>query len=93
MTGAGDGPDAAALSVAPRPLNDPTAVQELAPAAAFHIAKFGSESGVMPDLLGILNDDQLWQTVYYAWALRTDADRVAAGATLYACLLYTSRCV
>lgn len=83
MTGAGDGPDAATLSTAPQPLNDATAMQELSPAAAFHIAKFGSESGEMPDQLGLLNDGQLWQTVYYAWSLRTTADRVAAGAALY----------
>ena len=52
MTGAGDGPDAATLSTAPQPLNDATAMQELSPAAAFHIDKIGSESVELPDQRG-----------------------------------------
>lgn len=84
MSGAGDGPQVATLSVAPQPLDDQAALQELAPAAAFHAVKYGSASGAMPALQSTLNDTQLWHAVFYAWSLHTDADRVAAGAAHYA---------
>ncbi|HRA68777.1 MAG TPA: c-type cytochrome, partial [Caldilinea sp.] len=83
MSGAGDGPQVATLSVAPQSLDDQAALQELAPAAAFHAVKYGSASGAMPALQSTLNDTQLWHAVFYAWSLHTDADRVAAGAALH----------
>lgn len=84
LTGAGDGAQAATLSVAPQPLDDPVRMAALAPAEAFHITKFGSASGAMPALQDFLSDDQLWHAVAFAWSLHTDAGSLAAGAARYA---------
>ena len=61
--GAGDGAQAATLAISPKRLDDAVAMRELAPAAAFHQAKYGSESGVMPAFAAFLNDQQIWQAL------------------------------
>ncbi|MCB0134804.1 MAG: cytochrome c, partial [Caldilineaceae bacterium] len=66
--GAGDGPQAATLDVSPKRLDDAVAMREIAPAAAFHQAKYGSESGAMPAFSIFLNDEQIWQALAYAWS-------------------------
>ncbi len=82
--GAGDGPQAASLDVSPKRLDDAAAMREIAPAAAFHQAKYGSETGAMPAFSAFLNDEQIWQALAYAWSLHTSEDTVTAGGELYA---------
>ncbi|MCB0039565.1 MAG: c-type cytochrome, partial [Caldilinea sp.] len=82
--GAGDGPQAATLDVSPKRLDDAVAMREIAPAAAFHQAKYGSESGAMPAFSIFLNDEQIWQALAYAWSLHTSEEIVTAGSELYA---------
>ncbi|MCB0055261.1 MAG: c-type cytochrome, partial [Caldilinea sp.] len=82
--GAGDGPQAAALDVSPKRLDDAAAMREIAPAAAFHQAKYGSETGAMPAFSAFLSDEQIWQALAYAWSLHTSEEIVTAGSELYA---------
>ena len=82
--GAGDGAQAATLAISPKRLDDAVAMRELAPAAAFHQAKYGSESGVMPAFAAFLNDQQIWQALAYAWSLHTSEELTTRGGELYA---------
>jgi len=82
--GAGDGPQAAALDVSPKRLDDAVAMHELAPAVSFHQAKYGSESGAMPAFSTFLNDEQIWQVLAYTWSLHTSEQNVKVGSELYA---------
>ena len=83
-TGLGDGPTAASMPYSPTAFADPNAVWALSPAELFHTAKFGRIERLMPPWQNQLSDDEIWQTVMYAWSLHTNADAVASGQTLYA---------
>jgi len=84
LQGVGDGAQAAALPVSPKRLDDASAMRRLAPAAAFHQAKYGSESGAMPAFSTVLDDEQIWQAIAYTWSLHTSEESVTAGSELYA---------
>lgn len=81
--GEGDGPTAAQLPAPPPSFTDPQTVWEQSPADYFHITKYGRIDNLMPPWQNQLTDEQIWQAVYYAWSLHTDAETVASGQALY----------
>jgi mono/diheme cytochrome c family protein len=81
--GLGDGPTAASLPSPPTVFADPAAIWHRSPAELFHTTKFGRIEALMPPWQNRLTDEQIWQTVAYAWSLHTDPDFVAAGEMLY----------
>lgn len=83
-TGAGDGPTAASLPSPPTAFADPASVWSLSPAELFHTTKFGRIEQLMPPWQNRLSDEEIWQTVMYAWSLHTNETEVAGGQTLYA---------
>ncbi|MBX3000827.1 MAG: c-type cytochrome, partial [Caldilineaceae bacterium] len=84
VQGGGDGPATAQMPVVPTAFADPAAVWELSPAELFYVTKFGRLEKMMPPWLNRMNDDEIWQTVYYAWDLHTSEADVSAGQVLYA---------
>jgi mono/diheme cytochrome c family protein len=84
VTGGGDGPTAPSLPYSPTQFADLAAVWALSPAEMFHTTKFGRIERLMPPWQSQLSDDEIWQTVMYAWSLHTDPIFVAGGQTLYA---------
>ena len=82
-SGMGDGPTAKDLPSPPTKFADPNAIFEKSPAQLFHTAKFGRLEKLMPPWQNKLNDDQIWQTIAYAWSLHTDATYVNEGRDLY----------
>jgi len=83
-TGLADGPTAADLPGPATAFADPGALQALSPAMLFHTTKFGRLEKLMPPWANQLTDDEIWNTVAYAWSLHTSAAESEAGATLYA---------
>ncbi|MEZ4869627.1 MAG: c-type cytochrome [Caldilineaceae bacterium] len=81
--GMGDGPTAAQLPGPPTAFADSEAIWALSPAQLFHTTKFGRIEKLMPPWSNRLNDEQIWQTVAYAWSLHTTQKDVEAGAELY----------
>lgn len=63
---------------------DPEALWDRSPAELFYVTKFGRIEKLMPPWRNSLDDEQIWQTVYFAWDLRTSDMEAAAGAELYA---------
>ncbi len=82
--GQSDGPTSASLPAAPPPFADQATIWAYSPAEYFHITKYGRIQNLMPPWANQLNDDQIWQAVYYAWSLHTDQATVQQGETLYA---------
>ena len=84
ITGEGGGPASIGTPMEPTIFAEPQAIWERSPAELLHTTKFGRIEKLMPPWRNNLNDDQIWQVVYYAWDLHTDEEEVAAGAALYA---------
>ena len=84
VNGLGDGPTSASLPFSPTVFADPEAVWGSSPAELFHTTKFGRIERLMPPWRNQLSDEEIWQTVAYAWSLHTNADEVAAGQARYA---------
>lgn len=82
--GNSDGPVVPQLPAPPPPLADGNTLWERSPAEYFHITKFGRIQNLMPPWGNQLNDEQIWQAVYYAWSLHTDGQNVATGEDLVA---------
>lgn len=82
--GNSDGPTSASLPAPPPLFSDPATVWSRSPAEYFHITKFGNIQNLMPPWGNRLNDEQIWQAVYYAWSLHTSEETVQQGAELYA---------
>ncbi len=82
--GHSDGPTSASLPAAPPPFADQATIWARSPAEYFHITKYGRIEALMPPWENRLDDDQIWQAVYYAWSLHTDQSIVQQGETLYA---------
>ena len=68
----------------PTAFSDPEAVWERSPAELFYVTKFGRIEKLMPPWHNSLNDEQIWQAVYYAWNLHTGETELSSGAELYA---------
>jgi len=83
-SGQGDGPTAESLPAPPTAFADPDASWQKSPAQWFHTTKFGRRENLMPPWQNQMSDEQIWQTVMYAWSLHTAAGAVDAGAELYA---------
>jgi mono/diheme cytochrome c family protein len=81
--GMGDGPTAADLPGPATAFADPAAIWELSPSQLFHTTKFGRIQNLMPPWGNELTDEEIWQTVAYAWSLHTTARETASGAELY----------
>ena len=58
----------------PTVFSDPPAVWTLSPAELFYATKFGRIEKLMPPWRNSLDDEQIWQVVYYAW-ICTPAER------------------
>lgn len=82
--GNSDGPTVPSLPAPPPRFNDPTAVWERSPAEYFHTTKYGRIQNLMPPWGNRLEDEQIWQVVYYAWSLHTDQVTVERGGEIYA---------
>ena len=82
--GGGDGPARAGAAMDPTVFADPAALWERSPAELFFVTKFGRIEKLMPPWQNSMGDEQIWQTVFFAWDLGADAALAAAGERLYA---------
>ena len=82
--GLGDGPTVPDLPGPPTVFADGNAIWSLSPAMFFHTTKFGRLEKGMPPWSRRLSDDEIWNTVAYAWSLHTTEAEVAQGEVLYA---------
>lgn len=80
----GDGPTAADLPDPATAFADRAAVWERSPSMLFHTTKYGRLEKLMPPWSNRLTDDEIWETVAYAWSLHTREGETAAGSALYA---------
>ena len=84
VSGDGDGPAGVGAAMDPTVFSDPQAIWDRSPAELFYITKFGRIENLMPPWQNSLNDEQIWQAVYYAWNLHAGEPEISAGAELYA---------
>lgn len=82
--GMGNGPTAADLPDPATAFADRTAIWERSPSMLFHTTKFGRLEKLMPPWSNRLTDDEIWDTVAYAWSLHTRESETTAGSALYA---------
>ena len=82
-TGGGDGPSASGLNFPPTAFSDYEAVKDLAPADWFDVTKNGRMQRMMPPWSNRLSDQEIWDTVAYAWTLHTSAAQVEMGKAVY----------
>ncbi len=82
-TGGGDGPSASGLSFPPTAFSDPEAVSELAPTDWFDVTKNGRMERMMPPWSNRLSDQEIWDTVAYAWSLHTSRAQIEMGKAVY----------
>ncbi|MFN8465416.1 MAG: c-type cytochrome [Caldilineaceae bacterium] len=81
--GLGNGPSAAKLSGPPTAFADPTVMNSVSPAQMFFTTKFGRMQKMMPPWRQSLDDNQIWNTVAFAWSLHSQQKAVEAGKELY----------
>jgi len=81
--GRGDGPTAASLPGPATAFAERSTVWERSPAMLFYTTKFGRLEKLMPPWSNRLTDDEIWNTVAYAWSLHTSESEIATGAALY----------
>jgi mono/diheme cytochrome c family protein len=81
--GKGDGPTAAGLDVKPTAFADYAAIADLPLTEWFGVAKNGRMDRMMPPWGQRLNDQQIWDTVGYAWTLHTSPAQVEMGKAVY----------
>ncbi len=82
-TGQGDGPSASGLSVPPARLGDVQLAASKSLAEWFDITKNGNMQRMMPPWKERLTDQEIWDTVAYAWTLHTSAGEVELGRQVY----------
>jgi mono/diheme cytochrome c family protein len=82
-TGKGDGPSAQGLSAPPTAFADYAAIADLSPAQWFDVTKNGRMDRMMPPWGKRLTDQQIWDTVGYAWTLHTSQAQVGMGKAVY----------
>jgi mono/diheme cytochrome c family protein len=82
-TGAGDGPSASSLDFPPTALGDAAAISDLSPQDWFDVTKNGRIERMMPPWSRRLTDQQIWDTVGYAWSLHTSRAQVDMGKAVY----------
>lgn len=81
--GKGDGPSASGLSVPPTALADDSKIAARSFVELFEITKNGNMQRMMPPWGGRLTDQEIWDTVGYAWSLHTSRDEVDQGRVVY----------
>ena len=82
-TGKGDGPSASGLSVPPTALGDDDKIAARSFVELFDITKNGNMQRMMPPWGGRLTDQEIWDTVGYAWSLHTSREEVDQGRVVY----------
>ncbi len=82
-TGLGDGPSAAGLGVPPTALGRYEAIAGKTWQELFNITKNGNMQRMMPPWKNQLSDQQIWDTVAYAWSLHTSSAEIEQGRALY----------
>ncbi len=82
-TGQGDGPSASGLGVSPARLGDAQFAAGRSLAEWFDIARNGNMQRMMPPWKDRLTDQEIWDTVAYAWTLHTSPDEIALGQRVY----------
>ncbi len=81
--GLGNGPSAAGLGVPPTALGRYEAIAGKTWQELFAITKNGNMQRMMPPWKNQLSDQEIWDTVAYAWRLHTASAEVEQGQTLY----------
>jgi cytochrome c-type biogenesis protein CcmI len=82
-TGKGDGVSAKGLSVQPAAFSDPAVLANLSPLEWFDVTRNGRMGRMMPPWANRLTDQQIWDTVGYAWTLHTSEAQVQMGRAVY----------
>ncbi len=82
-TGKGDGPSAAGLGRTPAALGDYKAIAAKSLQELFDVTKNGRMQQMMPPWKNQLSDQEIWNTVAYAWSLHTSREEVDQGKTVY----------
>ena len=82
-SGGGDGPSAAGLNFPPTALSDYEAIADLAPAQWFEVTQNGRIERMMPPWRNRLSDQEIWDTVGYAWSLHTSRAQIEMGQAVY----------
>lgn len=83
-TGQGDGSSASGLSVPPTALGKYDVIAARSFSELFEITKNGNMQRMMPPWADRLSDQEIWDTVAYAWSLHTSAQEIETGADIYA---------
>ena len=83
QAGMGDGPVAADSPDVPTAFADPDAVWQNSPAQLFHTTKFGRIENTMPPWRNQMTDNEIWDTVAFAWSLHTSQVDIADGEVIY----------
>jgi mono/diheme cytochrome c family protein len=82
-TGAGDGPSAQGLSASPTAFAEYAAIADSSLADWFEVTKNGRMDRMMPPWGQRLTDQQIWDTIGYAWTLHTSQAQVGMGRAVY----------
>jgi mono/diheme cytochrome c family protein len=82
-SGKGDGPSAQGLGVPPAVFADYDAIADLPLSDWFDVTKNGRMDRMMPPWGARLTDQQIWDTVAYAWTLHTSPAQAAMGKAVY----------
>ena len=83
-TGKGDGPTAASMEFTPADFTNPEVARNREPAQMFVDIKEGRMEKLMPPWGKRLNDDQIWDVLYYARSLSIPSTDLSAGQKIYA---------
>ena len=78
-TGAGDGPDAAALDHRPAQFNDPAFMRGETPRDFFHVITLGRRRAGMPEWGDALSLQDRWDVVAYVWTLAQPTAAIPEG--------------
>jgi mono/diheme cytochrome c family protein len=82
--GAGDGPDAAHLAIAPAKFSDRAFMRGETPRDAFNVIMLGRQKSGMPAWGDSLSPQQAWDLVSYLWSFSRTPAEVDAGRQIYA---------
>jgi mono/diheme cytochrome c family protein len=82
-TGKGDGASAQGLSVTPAAFADAAVLAALPPVEWFNTTKNGHMDRMMPLWGDRLTDQEIWDTVGFAWTLHTSQAQVTMGKAVY----------
>ena len=82
-TGKGDGPSASGLIFPPTALGEYDKIAGRSLQELFDITRNGNMQRMMPPWSGRLTDQEIWDTVGYAWSLHTSRDEADQGEAVY----------